>query len=109
FEAAAQRLLVARSTAAPRGSACAVLEENVRDESIAEIESMISTYVSAERTEVTVPRTPRGEDSLDLCMLRIVHCRVSWSGGVVARVFVDRVDDVVDRVFVDRVGDVVDR
>src|SRR5262249_32341529 len=44
LEAAAQRLFVARSTAAPRGSACAVLEENVRDECIAEIDSMISTY-----------------------------------------------------------------
>src|SRR5262249_25016061 len=45
FEAAAQGLLVARSTAAARGSACTVLEQEVRDERVAKLDPMIASHV----------------------------------------------------------------
>jgi hypothetical protein len=58
-----------RSTGASHGCACAVLEQAVRDERVARIESMIS---SAERAEVSAPHAPRREHgSICTCLASI--------------------------------------
>jgi hypothetical protein len=106
LEAAAQRLLVARSTGASRGGACAVLEQDARDKRVAELESMISAHVRAERAEGSVPRAPRDEHGLDLRVPCVLLGRWTRVGDIGAGVVLERVGlgDIGAAVALERVG-----
>src|SRR5437762_5586889 len=60
FEAAAQRLLVARSTVTSRRPTGAVAVQDARDQRVAERDAMISPHVRTECAEASMPRAPRG-------------------------------------------------